>query len=454
MSSTRAYRCAAACARLLFLFAACVGLSLAQCPASGTSNVRELLERAQTAMQRQQFREAAASLQEAACLEPRNAQIFYGLGVAQAGGGDFLAARKSLATADRLEPTNPLPLAMTARVNVSMNDADGLKATLRDAAERFPRNGVLHGTLAQFLAQNKLFDLALAESLRAQSAEGASPQSMMELAVLENTVGGYDDAIRNAEKIAKNAALPNPIRAAASGVAGLSYQSLGQTDAALLHLREAMRLDPSQENSYLALAFLLEKGQKYAEAVTVLEKGRRELPASTTLLLPLGTDLVLAERFKEAIQVLRDLLKKAPDQEEAYLQIADAYRKNGNPAQEIEILRELLQRKPDYPNIHRLLARAILSATPPDTAAAVNELELAEKINPTDPEVFYLRGRACLAANQNEQAMAAFEHATQLAPLDPGPYYQLGLLYKKLGKTALANETLARMQFLKSSPSK
>ena len=35
--------------------------------------------------------------------------------------------------------------------------------------------------------------------------------------------------------------------------------------------------------------------------------------------------------------------------------------------------------------------------------------------------------------------------------MDPGPYYQLGLIYRKLGQADLARQTLERMQHLKQT---
>ena len=56
--------------------------------------------------------------------------------------------------------------------------------------------------------------------------------------------------------------------------------------------------------------------------------------------------------------------------------------------------------------------------------------------------------------NRNDEAVAALRRAIELAPMDPSPYYQLGRLYEKLGKKELARELLARMQYLKSKPSR
>ncbi len=461
MSLTGLRHSSAVCAKVLGLVAAALSCCApgfgATCPPQSVTDkaavarVKELDTAAQSEMRQHKYAEAVRDYREASCLAPNSAPILYGLGVAEAASGDFHAARKSLRVADRLQPSNVLPLAMLVRVNFSLGDTDSLKATLREASRRFLQDGNLHASLAQFLVQNKLFDLALAESLRAQRADGANAKSVMELGILENTVGAYEDAIRNAAAVQRQVGLPDAVRAAAAGIAGLSYESTGQREEAIGHLREAIRLDPSQENSYLALAFLFEKTQRYGDAVEILQEGRRKLPGSTALLLPLGSDLVRAEQYRMGIEVLRDLLLRFPDETDAYLRIADAYRKTDRSEQKAGILRDLAQRQPDYPMIHLLIARALLDADPANYPMVLKELVLAERSGPSDGEVFYLRGKVYAAMNRYEEAAAALERAIELNPMDPSPYYQLALAYRKLGKMEQARQTLARMQVVKQN---
>ena len=129
----------------------------------------------------------------------------YGLGIAEAAAGNFAGARKALETAYEILPDNVMPLAMLVRVNVAMQDIDQVKAVLRRAAQRFPKNGELHSSLARFLAENQLLDLALAESLRFEQTGSSDTASAVALAVLENTVGAYEDAIRHAAAIEEQA---------------------------------------------------------------------------------------------------------------------------------------------------------------------------------------------------------------------------------------------------------
>ncbi len=250
-------------------------------------------------MRRQHPAEAVQLYEQAVCLVPKSARGFYGLGVAEAAAGEFAEARESLRTADRLQPTTGMPLVMQARVNFSLNDVEALKANLREAAARFPRDAQLHSTLARFLAEKNLLVLALAEAVRSEQASDDAALRL-QLAILENTVGAYEDAVRNALLAEQNHTLPEEVRASAAGIAGLSYESLQQPEQGAKYLREAIQLDPSQQNSYLALADLFERTAKYPEAVDVLQQARHSLPNSVAVLLPLGADLIRASTAGKA----------------------------------------------------------------------------------------------------------------------------------------------------------
>ncbi len=414
---------------------------------------KQLDTEAEHAMQQHRPTEAVRIYEEAVCMVPNSARGYYGLGVAEAAAGDFLKARESLRTADRLQPTTGMPLVMQVRVNFSLGDINTLKSNLREAADRFPHDAQLHTTLARFLAERNLFVLALAEAMRARQ-DSSDWNSSVQLAVLENTVGAYEDAIRNALAVEQNHAIPEQVRGAAAGVAGLSYESLHQTQQAVQYLNEAIELDGSQDNSYLALADLFEQQQRYEDAVKVLKLARAHVPDSSTVQLALGADLVLAEHYNEGLDVLRELLRQAPDTPEAFISIADAARKTGDAAQEVSALQELERHKPDYPMIHVMLARAMLSQRPLKYSKILDELSAAAKNTPNDPDVYFLRGKVYVALGRYEQALPALQRAIELRPTEPGPYYQLARVYQKLGRTDLAKQQFERVKYLESANSK
>jgi tetratricopeptide (TPR) repeat protein len=425
---------------------------------------QELDRAAQAAFDSGQYGPAVRQYGEAACLVPKSARAFYGLGMAEAAATNFAAARKALETAYALLPGNRMPLAMLVRVNVAMKDIDRVKAVLRTAAQQFPMDADLHSGLARFLAENQLLDLALAESLRFEQTGSSDTASAVALAALENNVGAYGDAIRNGTKIEEQAGVPDSVKASAAGVAGLSYESMGQREEAIGHLKLAIQLGPSEENSYLALAFLYQKGQKFKDAVEVLQQGRSQIPGSLkpgslnsgsldsgslSFLLPLGNNLVWAGQYQPGIDILNQLIRKAPGTAEAYVRLAEAYRNTGRPELETQTLRQLAHIHPDYPMVNVLTARAMMTVNPVDYGAVLAELAQAETRAPADADIFYIRGKVFLAMNRYQEAVTALRRAIALGPLDPGPYYQLGLTYRKLGETELARQTLVRMQHLK-----
>jgi len=412
---------------------------------------QQLDRAAQTAFDRGQFAAAADQYREATCLVPKSARAFYGLGIAEAAAGRFPAARQALESAYAILPQNVMPLAMLVRVEVAMKDMDRVKQVLTLMAQRFPKDGELHSSLARFLAENQLLDLALAESLRVEQTGSSDQTAVVAFAVLENTVGAYEDAIRHARAVEEQGSLPEAVRAAAAGVAGLSYESVGQREEAVKHLQLAIQLTPTQENSYIALAFLYEKARRFKEAVEVLEQGRKQIPGSVNLLLPLGNNLVWSEQYEAGIGILKELIQRERNTPEAYLRLAEAYRNTGRPELETKTLQALASVKPDYPMIGMLIARAMLTQDPVDYPAVLRVLAHAEKSSPGDADVFYLRGKAYAALDRTQEAIAALRRSIELRPMDPAPYYQLGIVYRKAGQAELFRQTLARMEYVKKT---
>ena len=99
--------------------------------------------------------------------------------------------------------------------------------------------------------------------------------------------------------------------------------------------------------------------------------------------------------------------------------------------------------------IHVLTAQALMRIDPIDYPKVLEALARAEKRTPNDPDIFFLRGKVYAATNRGQEAVAAFKRAIELRPMEPGPYYQLGLMYGKLGQKQLAREALDRMEHMK-----
>ena len=148
--------------------------------------------------------------------------------------------------------------------------------------------------------------------------------------------------------------------------------------------------------------------------------------------------------------LLRDVVRRFPQTSEAYIGLADAARGTGNAVEEVEELENLARLQADYPMIHLLLARAMMTSQPVNYQGVLEELALAEKQAPSDPEVFSLQGKALFAAGRYREAIAPLQRAIELGPLEASSHYQLARVFQRLGNAELAREEFARMKYLES----
>ena len=90
-------------------------------------------------------------------------------------------------------------------------------------------------------------------------------------------------------------------------------------------MRLAISLAPTQENSYLALVYIYQQAQQFKQAAEILAEGRKHIPKPDSFLLPLVNNLVWAQ-YRGGIAILKELIGKEPQTEEAYIRLVEAYR--------------------------------------------------------------------------------------------------------------------------------
>lgn len=416
---------------------------------------RDLDRKAQVEFRHGDFAAASEDFHRAGCASPENLRAFFELLSSAAGalaGSDFSRAGDDLRRADAMRPEYPLALAMLVKAAVMASDSDGLKRCLLEAAHRFPVDSNLHAQLAQDLLHEKQNDLALAEELRAQQGGASGAKAILNLAVLENQAGAFGDAARLAMSVEQQAGLPEAMRASAAAIAGLSYEGSGDSTEATRHLKLAIEFDPKREQPYLHLARIYTAQQASSVSVDVLQRALKYAGSSPDLLLALGSALVAAERYAAAGRVLSGLVQSFPDQFEAYLKLAEAWRNAGEPGRATAALRELVRRKPEDAMLHTILAQSLLEEDKVDYAEVLHELAQAQRISPAVYDIYYLRGKTYLAMGTYQSAVDSLRRATELRPNETGAHYQLGLAYRKLGEPDLAAQQFAKLDFLRSNP--
>lgn len=217
------------------------------------------------------------------------------------------------------------------------------------------------------------------------------------------------------------------LKGRAATVAGVSYLNTERRDKAIEHLQLAVRLAPAVERNYLLLAEIYRERQQFPEASAILETGRKAIPDSTDLLLPLGRSYGLSGDYERATAVLRELIAQAPSQVEAYMPLAQAYESLGNVDEAIEVLQKRSKLPPQDVMVSMAMASFLFSKGEAFFDQVLAKLAEAEQIQASDPDILYWRGRVYRAQERHEEAIQAFTRVLELDPLSERTHLPVGL---------------------------
>ena len=179
-------------------------------------------------------------------------------------------------------------------------------------------------------------------------------------------------------------------------------------DQAIEQLREIVRLDPADTDSALRLARLYRAEQDDARAEAVL----------------------------------RDVLKRAPDESAVQRQLALLLLDARDRAAEAVAFIEPLARKTNSAEWNTLLGNAY--AAEHDYPASETACRAAVALQGDDVSARKCLGEALLLEQKYEAALVEYRRLTEIEPSDPEHFLRLSLIYRRLGQLDKAEESLLR----------
>jgi predicted Zn-dependent protease len=432
------------------------------CPAPDASQVpaqqfRRYASEAQEAFQANDYRKAAASFRTALCFAPKNGSLYYGLGLAEAAASSFDRAREALMEARRLAPSEPAILLSLAQVNASAGNLDESVSNLAQLErcssghqnEEQKQSAIqLRAQLGQALVAQNRFDLALAQLLRVKQAGVSEPAVLLTLATLENNLGAYADAERDANS-ALAANVNGEQRSTAAAIAGLAYKNEKKNDDAIRSFQASIQSAPS-EIACLALTEIFETNAEPAKAIEVAESCSTAIPHSAPIAVALGRNLVNAGRHEEGASVLQGVTLSAPGEAEGWRWLAQAETLLGDYPKSVEALEKLERAAPEYPMIDSMLGQAMLKADHPDYDRALQYLNRAVRTTPSDADLYFMLGKTYFAMGRYAESADSLRKATQLGSNSSLVYYQLGRALEKQGRDGEAKQQFETVRLLKS----
>jgi arylsulfatase A-like enzyme/Flp pilus assembly protein TadD len=225
-------------------------------------------------------------------------------------------------------------------------------------------------------------------------------------------------------------------------------------EAAMPRLKEIISRNPRIYQPHLALAQLLIKGGKNAEALEVLTAGFQKYPASYEIFALYCESLQAAGRHAAVVETFtsKDYIQKGREPK-TWIILANALLKQNRVPEAIQALEKAASMDDGYADIFLNLGSACFSQF---TAArderlyarAVQNLEKAIRLNPDLAEAYNTLGAAYLVKGKLKEAIAAWERVVKISPKFPKAHYYLGLAYYGVNDTDSALKSFLRYKEL------
>ncbi len=257
--------------------------------------------------------------------------------------------------------------------------------------------------------------------------------------------GDLRSAVAELRRAASTDPLVTGAPSEARRVEGLRYWAESAFDKSIEQLEAAIRLNPGDERSRLALFRVLTAAGRDADAQHALEETLRVIPASGRAHWWLATSYERVNRFADARREY-ELAASAAVAGRSHLlgtvgRLASGATDNAGA---IDALTRAVADDPGNPLWHRLLAGAHLLEDHPDDAMA--EFAAALRIDPRDADAHLGVGQIHLNAGRNAEAVDALRRATELKPDSTDAAYALATALTRLGKGSEAAPYFARVE--------
>jgi len=216
--------------------------------------------------------------------------------------------------------------------------------------------------------------------------------------------------------------------------------------------RNAIALDPSDENNYLDFASLCIDQRALEGGMKVIALGLERHPDSERLVFMRGILNALEDKTDLAEKDFQQAAQLAPKHDFGAIGLGAVYLEKGNSEEAIRVTRRQLKQKPDDPSLLYLLGEALIaSGVQPDQPGfgeAQHVLEESVKLNPGLCLPHVSLGSIYFREERYSDAAVQFEAARAIDPNENSAYSHLAVAYRHLKQPEKAREILKELQKL------
>jgi superkiller protein 3 len=294
-------------------------------------------------------------------------------------------------------------------------------------------------------------DLLRKLKTRMNSANGGWAQFDLALAYLLSA--DYAKAADQAQGLLKAQAAKGaiaPEAGSAWSLIGIASARLHQREAAVDAFRQACKLNASREEHWLNLTRELMDLNRYAEAISAVQKGLASNPSSYALYLRLGAAYLASDRYSDAESVFRQLTAAGDPLPTSYVGLAQVLLRTGRAEEAVSELTTAQQKLGSSFLISYFRGLALNRAG--KAREAVSAFEEATQLNPNSSEAHLGLGKTELATGRVRDAVTELQESLRLDPGNVQAQRLLRQAYRRAGDERAASQEVQASAAKKSSP--
>jgi tetratricopeptide (TPR) repeat protein len=270
---------------------------------------------------------------------------------------------------------------------------------------------------------------------------GTAPWAQFDLALAYLLSGSYEQAARQGriyiDLVPSRDSKAGEL-ASAWSLIGIAEARLGRSDLAVDALRQAAKLDPSEEEAWLNLTRELMELSRFADALSATQEAIASNPESYALRLRLGAANLAAGRYAAAEDAFRTLVVAGDPLPTSYIGLAQVLLRQGRADEATSVLETGQQKIGANFLLSYFLGLSLDRAGKrSDALAAFRE---AVRLNPKSAEAHLGIGKTELALGRAKDAIAELQETLRLSPGDVRAQRLLSQAYRRAGDTQSATE--------------